>query len=56
MTQSTEQAAVDAAITSRRSIRAFLPKPVAREEVEALLQVADVHLQVLILSHGKCVY
>ena len=40
MTQSTEQAAVDAAITSRRSIRAFLPTPVAREEVEALLQVA----------------
>ena len=40
MTQSKEQVAVDAAITSRRSIRAFLPKPVAREEVEALLQVA----------------
>ena len=40
MTQSTEQAAVDAAITSRRSIRAFLPTPVAKEEVEALLQVA----------------
>jgi nitroreductase len=33
-------AAVDAAITSRRSIRAFLPTPVAREEVEAILDVA----------------
>ena len=33
-------AAVDAAITSRRSIRAFLPTPVPRATVEALLQVA----------------
>lgn len=33
-------AAVDAAITSRRSIRAFLPTPVPREMVEAILQVA----------------
>ena len=33
-------AAVDAAITSRRSIRAFLPTPVPRETVEALLAVA----------------
>lgn len=32
--------AVDAAITSRRSIRAFLPKPVSREEIEAILAVA----------------
>jgi nitroreductase len=31
---------VDAAITSRRSIRAFLPTPVAREDVEAILEVA----------------
>jgi nitroreductase len=31
---------VDAAITSRRSIRAFLPTPVSREEIEAILQVA----------------
>lgn len=31
---------VDAAITSRRSIRAFLPKPVSREEIEAILAVA----------------
>ncbi|CAJ0788391.1 Nitrobenzene nitroreductase [Ralstonia mannitolilytica] len=31
---------VDRAITSRRSIRAFLPTPVAREEIEAILDVA----------------
>jgi nitroreductase len=31
---------VDAAITSRRSIRAYLPTPVAREDVEAILEVA----------------
>jgi len=35
------RAAVDFAITSRRSIRAFLPTPVAREEVEAILAVAS---------------
>ena len=34
------QQAVDAAITSRRSIRAFLPTPVAREDIEAILAVA----------------
>jgi len=34
------QAAVDAAITSRRSIRRFLPTPVPRDTVEAILQVA----------------
>lgn len=33
-------AAVDMAITSRRSIRAFLPTPVSRETVEAILDVA----------------
>jgi nitroreductase len=33
-------AAVDAAITSRRSVRAFLPTPVPRETVEAILEVA----------------
>jgi nitroreductase len=33
--------AVDFAITSRRSIRAFLPTPVPREEVEALLATAS---------------
>jgi nitroreductase len=35
-----QQQAVDAAITSRRSIRAFLPTPVAREDIEAILDVA----------------
>ncbi|MGF6276003.1 nitroreductase [Massilia sp. UYP11] len=34
------QAAVDAAITSRRSIRAFLDKPVAREDIVRILDVA----------------
>jgi nitroreductase len=33
-------AAVDAAITSRRSIRAFLPTPVPRDAIEAILEVA----------------
>lgn len=33
-------AAVDAAITSRHSVRAFLPTPVPREVVEDILQVA----------------
>ncbi len=36
-----EQHAVDNAITSRRSIRAFLPTPVAREDIEAILSVAS---------------
>src|SRR5471030_2100635 len=40
MTDSTAQQAVDAAITSRRSIRAYLPTPVAREDIEHILQVA----------------
>ncbi len=33
-------AAVDAAITSRRSVRAFLPTPVPRDTIEAILEVA----------------
>ncbi|MBP6763497.1 MAG: nitroreductase [Rubrivivax sp.] len=33
-------AAVDAAITSRRSIRAYLPTAVTRQEIEAILAVA----------------
>ncbi|MED5618720.1 nitroreductase [Ideonella sp. BN130291] len=33
-------AAVDAAITSRRSMRAFLPTPVPRETIEDILRVA----------------
>jgi nitroreductase len=40
MITSEQQRAVDAAITSRRSIRAYLPTPVAREDVEAILSVA----------------
>lgn len=34
-------AAVDAAVTSRRSLRAFLPTPVPRETIEAILAVAS---------------
>jgi nitroreductase len=34
-------AAVDAAITSRRSMRAFLPTPVPRETIERILEVAS---------------
>lgn len=34
-------AAVDAAITTRRSVRAFLPTPVARATVERILEVAS---------------
>lgn len=41
MIESSEQKIVDAAITSRRSIRAFLPTPVAREDIEAVLEVAS---------------
>jgi nitroreductase len=40
MIESNEQKVVDAAITSRRSIRAFLSTPVAREDIEAILEVA----------------
>ncbi len=40
MPSPSDQSAVDAAITSRRSIRAYLPTPVARADIEQLLQVA----------------
>lgn len=40
MISTPEQQAVDAAITTRRSIRAYLPTPVAREDIEQILQVA----------------
>ncbi|MES2346861.1 MAG: nitroreductase [Pseudomonadota bacterium] len=40
MISTPDQQAVDAAITSRRSIRAYLPQPVAREDVAQILQVA----------------
>ena len=43
MTLSTPEqtAAVDAAITSRRSLRAFLPTPIPRETIEDILRVAS---------------
>ena len=43
MTPATNEsiAAVDAAITSRRSVRAFLPMPVPRATIEAILAVAS---------------
>ncbi|NHZ99663.1 nitroreductase [Massilia sp. CCM 8734] len=40
MLVSKEQTIVDAAISSRRSIRAFLPTPVAREDIEQILAVS----------------
>ncbi|WP_295646266.1 nitroreductase [uncultured Methylibium sp.] len=40
MTPAEATTAVDAAITSRRSVRAFLPTPVPRATVEEILQVA----------------
>jgi nitroreductase len=40
MIETPEQKIVDAAITSRRSIRGYLPTPVAREDIEAILDVA----------------
>lgn len=40
MIETPEQKIVDAAITSRRAVRAFLPTPVAREDIEAILRVA----------------
>jgi nitroreductase len=40
MISSPQQEAVDAAITSRRSIRAYLPMPVEREDIQKILEVA----------------
>jgi nitroreductase len=40
MIVSQQQEIVDAAITSRHSIRAFLPDPVEREDIDRLLEVA----------------
>ena len=40
MISNPQQEAVDAAITARRSIRAFLDKPVEREDIERILEVA----------------
>ncbi|HEY0062115.1 MAG TPA: nitroreductase [Telluria sp.] len=36
-----QQAAVDTAIRTRRSIRAFLPDPVPRDEIERILELAS---------------
>jgi nitroreductase len=41
MIQNEQQRHVDEAITSRRSMRAFLQTPVEREDIEAILQVAS---------------
>jgi nitroreductase len=40
MISTPQQEAVDAAITSRRSIRAFLPKAVERDDIAKILEVA----------------
>ncbi|WP_426175940.1 nitroreductase [Massilia sp. TWR1-2-2] len=40
MISNQQQQAVDSAIVSRRSIRAFLPTPVEREDIEAILEVS----------------
>lgn len=40
MIETPEQKIVDAAIISRRSIRAFLPNAVAREDIEKILEVS----------------
>jgi nitroreductase len=40
MISNPQQQTVDAAIASRRSIRAFLPTPIAREDIEAILEVS----------------
>jgi len=40
MIHNPQQDAVDTAITTRRSIRAFLPDPVARDDIEQILGVA----------------
>lgn len=41
MIRNQEQQIVDEVIASRRSIRAFLPTPVAQDDIEAILQVAS---------------
>lgn len=40
MISTQQQQSVDQAILSRRSVRAFLPTPVAREDIAAILEVA----------------
>ena len=41
MLENDRQKIVDEAITSRHAVRAFLPTPVAREDIEAILRVAS---------------
>ncbi len=45
---------VDEALTSRRSIRAFLPKPVPRADIEAILAAAARAPRVPTRSRGGC--
>ncbi len=40
MIENVEQSIVDKVIASRKSIRAFLPTPVAREDIEKILEIA----------------
>ena len=40
MIQSSQQKIVDEAITSRHSMRAYLPTPVSREDIASMLEVA----------------
>jgi len=40
MIENVEQSIVDKIIASRKSIRAFLPTPVAREDIEKILEIA----------------
>jgi nitroreductase len=40
MIETAEQAIVDKVITERKSVRAFLPTPVAREDIQKILEIA----------------
>ena len=40
MIQTTQQQIVDEAMTSRHSMRAFLPTPVSHEDIEKMFEVA----------------
>ncbi len=40
MIETVEQSIVDKVITSRKSIRAFLPTPVAKEDIQKILEIA----------------
>lgn len=45
---------VDDAILSRMSVRAFLPRPVEREKIEHILELASRPLRVPTASPGRC--